>query len=265
MEPTAASRSARIKPYPIVRLQPQPTARGTLRDIAPAADLDRKITGYIARLTAKIEAVAEGLVLRRHGDFDEMNAALVALGDRAPPWTKRLPSFDPGANWMPPDEAFWLSLEQNGRMVGCIAAKLVRSANLKRDIDSLRIWYDKGGRPEFDIKVLDYHMVDGLSGVWSLGGKLWLDPTMRRTGLSTWLTVLIRAQMLLEHRASGHFCLIKDTMAERGFDTQKYLYPRAAEPALTIKSHRYGDILNLSVDFITRDEIIEEIDEAIDA
>jgi hypothetical protein len=264
MEPTAASRSARIKPYPIVRLQPQPTARGTLRDIAPAADLDRKITGYIARLTAKIEAVAEGLVLHRHGDFDEMSAALVALGDRSPPWTTRLPSFDPGTNRMPPDEAFWLSLEQNGRMVGCIAAKLVRTANLKRDIDSLRIWYDKGGKPEFDIKVLDYHLVDGFSGLWSLGGKLWLDPTMRRTGLSTWLTVMIRAQMLLEHRIDGHFCLLKDSIAAHGLDTRTYLYPRSAQPALMLRSRRYGDSLQMSVNFIRQSEIVEEIEEAID-
>lgn len=208
---------------------------------------------HINRLKKKIVAVKDNLVLSREHDFDKLDHVL--SGDDLPTWTTAFRSFsndDPHCR-----RGSWFSLSSPERVLGTMAVKVVEAVSIKDEINTLRVWDARGTPCGWKVEPLDYYL--NLTGRWSFGGRLWLHPSVRGTGLSTWMTLLIRAQMAFDYNTAGHFCFLAEPLAENKLDLRLYLYPRPAIPALTIFSPA-GDKYNIRVNHITRDEMNAEIE-----
>lgn len=167
-----------------------------------------------------------------------------------------IPTFNSRVNHLDESNSFWYRVTREGRGIACIAAKLWESDDLGADISTLRIWYQTGTNGAYTGTPVG-NPLEGLSGRWSIGGKLFVAPEARKSGLSTLLTVLIRTKMALEYATVGHFCLIISVLVGKDLDTKTYLYPRKAQPALIVKNNKTGEITPFTANWITRDEMIQ--------
>jgi len=118
---------------------------------------------------------------------------------------KTIPTFDPTINKsLNETNSFWFELKKNEKSVGCVAAKTWQTDSVLNDIHTLKTWYENANNHRYKI-IKTYDSMPVLSGKWSTGGKLWLDPLVRKTGMSKLLTVLIRITMAVEYNTVGHF------------------------------------------------------------
>lgn len=142
-------------------------------------------------LTGDKQVRDKGLKLRLRHNFNalrELNEAETARGN----WFKLVYMFDPEVSDLSPDNAFWISAENEaGEIVACQAARIYHWPNSTLEDEARLMFY--GGRELGQRCEITTPAAREVTGWVYYGGALWVRPDYRGIGLSAIVPRLVRA------------------------------------------------------------------------
>jgi hypothetical protein len=142
-------------------------------------------------LTGDKQVRDKGLKLRLRHNFDDLlalNRVETARGN----WFKLVYMFDPSVSELTPENAFWISAENEaGEVVACQASRVYHWPDSTLEDEARLMFF--GGRDVGQRCEITTPAAREVSGWVYYGGALWVRPDYRGIGLSTIIPRLVRA------------------------------------------------------------------------
>jgi RimJ/RimL family protein N-acetyltransferase len=226
--------------------------RSSVARTAPReASQSRTIRDFIA---TQIDRFARnGLVVYVDTDM----ADWVVHMERAPGITAVNSVFDPAKSTLTPDTCFWLRLEDEGRVVGCVCMRLfVTDDHIRDDYETQRVWGDKHP-PERPVDILFPRELTFGGQVVQEGGA-WVDPEYRGRDLAGRMLRLARAVALREWGTDVFTGTCLDNLFDKGVSRTHYGCPH---DALLLDGWclPMRQVRRMHLVWITRAEVIDQI------
>lgn len=182
--------------------------------VARATDGETRLKHIIERIDADL--FANGIQVTLETDFHKMKAVSNSL-DKLP----LTPNFDPEKSHVGPENAFWMrGTDFSGRVVLTQAARFYdcRTTTMALLFESLKAFYHTPAEiaeegEECRCEAPAAHM---MSGRICYHGELWLAPAFRGRGLSTKVSRLLMATVLLRWQPDYLFCVVQPGVCLRG-------------------------------------------------
>lgn len=196
------------------------------------------------------EAVGHGVSMSVEHDLDEYIY-----------WRRRAgegptnPCVDPRHSVVGPHNSFWLRVTWEGEVVAIMAERMYECEDFMELIRNERIWFDKGLRA-LSTDYRPFPAFAPFGGIVGHGVGLWVQPTLRRSGLSTFLTDYYRSIAIKNYGVDWHTCMVLDHL--RGHALKAYKY---SEVELVIDGYwpMSGDNAKLHLCRVSRDTMIEQL------
>jgi hypothetical protein len=142
-------------------------------------------------LTGDKQIRDKGLTLRLRHNFHDLRALNDAESARGN-WFKLVYMFDPAVSDLTPENAFWLSAENDaGEIVACQAVRIYHWPNSTLADEARLMFY--GGIEKGQRCIVTAKTAHEVRGWVYYGGALWVRPDHRGMGLSTIIPRLVRA------------------------------------------------------------------------
>jgi hypothetical protein len=189
-------------------------------------------------LTGDKQVRDKGLKLRLRHNFDDLLALNKAESARGN-WFKLVYMFDPTVSELTPENAFWLSAEdEHGDTVACQAVRIYHWPTSSLADEARLMFYggvDKGQRCIVTAKTA--HEVRG----WVYyGGALWVRPDYRGIGLSAIIPRLVRAYAASRWPIDWTISFVARVQIEKGI-TAGYGY-RDVSYSIRFPDSDWGDL-----------------------
>lgn len=104
------------------------------------------------------------------------------------------PTFDPDLVRLDTN-SWWLCLKSRGEMIGCQAIAIFSDDSLGRLMRTGRLW----SRDGFDVDGAVAPVADEITGSFSYGGVMWVEPSWRQRRIAFYMTAINRVHILRNH------------------------------------------------------------------
>jgi GNAT superfamily N-acetyltransferase len=165
-------------------------------------------------LTGDKQVRDKGLKLRLRHNFDalrELNEAETARGN----WFKLMMIFDPTVSELTPENAFWISAENDaGEIVACQAARVYHWPHSTLEDEARLMFF--GGHDLGQGCEITTPAAREVSGWVYYGGALWVRPDYRGIGLSAIVPRLVRAYAMTRWPIDWTISFVLKVQVEKG-------------------------------------------------
>ena len=215
----------------------------------------------IARFILHADRTARerGVRLSIEHDFD----ALIAFNQQqTKSWFPLVPSFDPVANELTPENAFWIAgRDRDGEIVATQCARLFdwRDSNFKQEFESLRLVYQDPDIERLPEECAFSEAPSGhrISGLVCFSGGAWYRPDYRGRGLSAITPRLSRTIAYTQWNTDFTIGFAEPALVEKGV-VARYGYTRVERGVDWLNSYR-GHILDIHLLWMDRSELINDL------
>ena len=170
-------------------------------------------------LEADKAARAAGLRLRLRHDFDELhriNQQEVKSGN----WYPLIDMFNPERAEIAPDNAFWLSGENElGEIVTTFATRIYYWPDTTLEDEAVAMLY---GRDEGQRCIITADAAKLISGIVMSSGAAWVRPDYRRRGLNQLLPRIAKAYAVSRWPVDWTFGFVTRVLVEKGVASSSY-------------------------------------------
>lgn len=178
--------------------------------------------------------------------------------EAAPGITAVTPVFDPRQSSLTPEECFWIRLEDDGVVMGCVCARLfVSSDHIVEDYISQHVWGDRTP-PIAPVDILFPRDRITFKGNIVHEGGTWVHPDYRGRNLAGRMNHLIRAVAMREWNVDYYTGTCLEKLFDTGFTREKYGHPHDA-PLLDGWCPPMGENRRMHLTWLTRSESFEQI------
>jgi hypothetical protein len=165
-------------------------------------------------LAADKAARRKGILLRIRHDFDalvDLNAYYVARNL----WYPLLDAFNPKCAELTPENAFWISGEDDtGQVVMTNACRILDWSGTNLAEQACELWY--GQRGAGCRCIVTAEMAEAITGIVAWGGASWVRPDFRRRKLSYLTPRVLKAYACAHWPVDWSICYIGIENAKRG-------------------------------------------------
>jgi hypothetical protein len=165
------------------------------------------------------------------------------------------PCVDPKHSVVGPDNSFWLRVEWQGEVVAIMAERMFYCVDFMELVRNERLWFDKGLRV-ISKEYRPYPAFPAFGGVVGHGVGLWVKPSLRKSGLSTFLTDYYRSVAIKSFLVDWHSCMVHASLIGHALKAYKY-----SEVELVIDGYwpMSGANATLHLCRVSRETMIEQL------
>lgn len=197
-----------------------------------------------------------GLEMRVRTNFDDWISLIRTAAARS----FINPTFDPAHSILSPSNSFWLEVTRGRETVACIANRLFETDDYYDLMRTWRLWFDR--MPVLGMRRVQFVLPPGMPAIRGrIGhhGALWVHPTVRKLGLSTWLPRLTRALSLRHFKVDWHCGIVKQSLADHGLPIAGYGYTHCV-PCIKGYYPAYGIDLDMAMTYIDRADMLRLVE-----